>query len=459
MAHKTQGTNSGLPTPPIERWLTPVRRFLHIESASGIVLLACTVLALALANSPLAGWYASLWKTRVELSIGGLHLDGDLGHLVINDGLMAIFFFVIGLEIKRELVAGELREVRKALLPVFAAVGGMLLPACVYLALQWGEPGQRGWAIPMATDIAFVVGVLALFGPRIPLGLKILLLSLAIVDDLGAVLVIAFGYTAALAWNWLAVAVLGLVVTSGLNRLGVRSVGVYVLCGVVIWLAVYKSGIHPTVAGVLLGLLTPANAWVGDTTFRTVVGRLWERLRGGAPQDDRRHADLDQLQFAAREAVSPLQRLENELHPWVSFVIMPVFALANAGVALEVSGLVEPVAFASAAGLVLGKPVGILLFCWLAVALGLAALPDGVTWRMLVGGACLAGIGFTMALFINGLAFPVAVFPTKEAAGKLGVLLGSLVSALLGVGILLWALGGHAPAHDSREGETADSGM
>ncbi|MBA4067053.1 MAG: Na+/H+ antiporter NhaA [Isosphaera sp.] len=438
----------GLPASPVERWLTPVRRFLHVEAASGIVLLACTVLALGLANSPLAGWFASIWKTKVGLDVGGLRLAGDIGHLVINDGLMAIFFFVVGLEIKRELIAGELREVRKALLPVVAALGGMLAPAAVYLALQWGQPGERGWAIPMATDIAFVVGFLALFGSRVPFGLKILLLTLAIVDDIGAVLVIAVVFTGSLAWGWLGVAALGIALTYGLNRAGVRSVGVYVLVGIVIWAAVYKSGVHPTVAGVLLGLLTPASAWVGDKTFLAVFGGLWDRLRGYGAEDELRHADLDQLQFAAREAVSPLHRLEAALHPWVAFGIMPLFALANAGVPLQAAGMGDPVALAVAAGLVVGKPVGIVLFCWLAVRLGLVKLPDGVTWPLLVGGACLAGIGFTMALFINGLAFPAAEFPAREAAGKVGTLIGSAVSAVLGAGIILLAV---------RRGRSAES--
>lgn len=431
---------AALPTRPVERWLSPVRRFLHVESASGVVLVACTALALGLANSPLAGWYAAIWKTEVGLSVGGFRLAGDLGHLVINDGLMAIFFFVIGLEIKREIVAGELREMRKALLPIAAAAGGMVVPAAVYLALQWGQPGQRGWAIPMATDIAFVVGFLALFGPRVPFSLKILLLSLAIVDDLGAVLVIAFVFTGSLAWGWLAAAAAGVALIYTLNRIGVRSVGVYVLVGAAVWVAVYKSGVHPTVAGVLLGLLTPAGAWVGDKTFVAVVGELWGRLRGYESGDEQRYADLDRLQFAAREAVSPLHRLETALHPWVAFGVMPLFALANAGVPLQVSGIGDPVAVAVAAGLAVGKPVGIVLACWLAVGLGLTRLPDGVGWPLLAGGACLAGIGFTMALFINGLAFPAAEFPAKEAAGKVGTLSGSLVSAVVGAGMILLAL-------------------
>jgi NhaA family Na+:H+ antiporter len=432
-------TKNKLPLPkrPVERLLSPVRRFLHIESASGVALLVCTAVALGLANSPFAAAFAALWHTHVELAVGGFRLAGELGHLVINDGLMTIFFFVVGLEIKREIVAGELRDVRKATLPIFAALGGMIAPALVYLAMQWGQPGQRGWAVPMATDIAFVVGVLALFGPRVPFSLKILLLSLAIVDDLGAVLIIAFVLTGSIAWTWLAAAATGFAIVMLLNRIGVRAVEVYVMVGAVIWLAVYESGVHPTVAGVLLGLLTPSSAWVGDQTLFSVVGELWNRLQRSEPTQSEWNRSLVNLQFAAREAVSPLQRLETSLHPWVAFIIMPVFALANAGVALEPAGLREPVAMAVAAGLIIGKPVGILFFCWLSVRLKLSALPHGVSWSMLAGGACLAGIGFTMALFINGLTFPPDEFPGKEAAGKIGTLLGSLVSAIVGASILI----------------------
>jgi NhaA family Na+:H+ antiporter len=391
----------------VDRWLAPLTRFLHVEAASGIVLLACTSVALGLANSPIAEWFAGIWKTPVSLSLGAFTLSGDVGHLVVNDGLMTIFFFVVGLELKRELVHGELRDPRKALLPIFAALGGVVLPAAIYLALQWGEPGQRGWAIPMATDIAFVVGFLALYGRSVPIGLKILLLSLAIVDDLVAVLIIAFVFTDAIGWIWLgwAVGAFGLVYL--LQRVGVRPVGVYVVVGVFIWLAFLQSGVHPTVAGVLLGLLTPAGAWVGQT---------------------------------APGGVSPLHRLEDGLHPWVAFAIMPVFALANAGVAISLSSVADPVSIAVGAGLAVGKPVGILLLCGLAIRLRITNLPEGVSWSMLAGGACLAGIGFTMALFLNGLAFPVAEFPAQEAAGKLGTLIGSVVSAALGATMLSYGL-------------------
>jgi Na+:H+ antiporter, NhaA family len=425
---------------PVERWLAPVTRFLHIEAASGVVLLACTAVALVVANSPAAAWFASVWKTPVSLSIGGFALLGDVGHLIVNDGLMTVFFFVVGLEVKREMVHGEFRDPRKALLPLFAALGGVLMPAAIYLALQWGEPGQRGWAVPMATDIAFVVGFLALFGTRVPFGLKILLLSLAIVDDLVAVLIIAFVFTETLAWGWLGLAAGAFGLVHAFHRIGVRSISVYALIGAFIWLAFLRSGVHPTVAGVLLGLLTPAHAWVGQKTLADVLMAAWQRASREGRESSSARADVERTQFAAREAVSPLQRLEDGLHPWVAFVIMPLFALANAGVLLTPSSLGESVAVAVAASLVIGKPVGILLLCGLAVRLRVTSLPDGVTWGMLAGGACLAGIGFTMALFLNTLAFPVAHFPADEAAGKIGTLAGSVVSAALGSLVLASAL-------------------
>jgi len=428
-----------LPVARVDRWLAPVTRFLHIEATSGVVLLACTAAALVVANSPMAAWFANVWKTPVSLSIGAFTLTGDVGHLIVNDGLMTIFFFVVGLEVKREMVHGELRDPKKALLPLFAALGGVMMPAAIYLALQWGEPGQRGWAVPMATDIAFVVGFLALFGTRVPFGLKILLLSLAIVDDLVAVLIIAFVFTETLVWAWLGWAAGAFGLVYAFHRIGVRSIGVYVLIGAFIWLAFLQSGVHPTVAGVLLGLLTPAHAWVGQKTLADVLMGAWQRASGDG-SDSGARADVWRAQFAAREAVSPLQRLEDGLHPWVAFVIMPLFALANAGVILSPSSLGEPVAVAVAGALALGKPVGILLLCVLAVRLRVTSLPDGVTWGMLTGGACLAGIGFTMALFLNALAFPVADFPAYEAAGKIGTLVGSIASAVLGSVVLSVAL-------------------
>lgn len=428
---------ASLPAVPVDRWLAPVQRFMHIEAASGVVLLACTAVALILANSPASYWFAGLWKTAVSVSVGGFTLAGDVGHLIVNDGLMTIFFFVVGLEIKRHMVHGELRDPRKALLPLFAALGGVLMPAAIYLTLQWGEPGQRGWAVPMATDIAFVVGFLALFGSRVPFGLKILLLSLAIVDDLIAVLIIAFVFTESIAWNWLVLAGAAFGLVYVFNRIGIRSIGVYLLIGVCIWFAFLQAGVHPTVAGVMLGLLTPATAWIGQRTFADVLKDAWDRARHDADDPETSTVDVAVASVVVREAVSPLQRLEQGLHPWVAFGIMPLFALANAGVALEPAGLVDPVAVSVAVALAVGKPVGILLLCTLAVRAGLTSLPAGVTWPILAGGACLAGIGFTMALFLNSLAFAGSGLPGAEAAGKVGTLAGSMVSALVG-SLVLW---------------------
>jgi Na+:H+ antiporter, NhaA family len=350
----------------------------------------------------------------------------------VNDGLMAIFFFVVGLEIKRELVDGELSEWRKAALPVVAAVGGMVAPAVIYLILPHPPEARAGWGIPMATDIAFVVGFLALLGPRVPPGLKILLLSLAIADDIGAVLVIAVAYTAELNFGMLGLAAVGFALIVLLNRLGVRSVAVYTLVGAVIWLGFLKSGVHPTVAGVLLGLLTPARPWLDESSVRRALAGAGERSR---LEDAREQGEetMAQVAAAARETISPLQRLETALHPWVSFVIMPVFALGNAGVAVEPGALSHPVALAVAAGLLFGKPLGIVLFSWLAVRAGVVALPLGVNWRVMMGAGCLAGIGFTMALFIAGLALPSDLLD----AGKIGILTGSLASAVLGSVLLI----------------------
>ena len=428
-----------LPSSPVYEWLSPLRRFLQVQAASGIVLLVCAIVALGLANSPWAHAFASFWHMPVQVAIGSFSLSGTLGHLVVNDGLMTIFFFVVGLEIKRELVTGELNDPRKALLPILAAVGGMVVPALVYLGLQWGEPGQQGWAIPMATDIAFVVGLLAMFGSRVPLGLKVFLLSLAIVDDLGAILIIAFVFSKSLMWGWLAVAAAGLAVTILFNYIGVRLIAVYVMVGAVVWFAFLQSGIHPTVAGVLLGLLTPATAWIGNRTFTQLLEDLWE---GDAQQEfllAENPKKIKRLSSALQESDSPLHRLEVALHPWVAFIIMPTFALANAGVALELAALTQPVALAVTAGLVIGKPVGIMLACLIAIGLKVTSLPTGVTWTMLFSGACLAGIGFTMALFLNTLTFPVPEEATSEAAGKIGTLLGSLISAVLGAVLLLAA--------------------
>lgn len=428
---------SHLPIAPVRRLVRPLVRFLQIESASGIVLLACAVLALVFANSPLAPRYHAFWHTPIELQIGTVRIGGELGHFVVNDVLMTIFFFVVGLEIKRELVAGELRDPRKAALPVIAALGGMVVPAGIYLALQAGQPGVRGWGIPMATDIAFVVGAMAILGPRVPFGLKIMILSLAIADDIGAVVVIAIFYSTGLNWAALGLAVLGFGIMWVLNRIGVRALSVYVIVGIALWFAFHHSGVHPTMTGVVLGLLTPSRAWVGPEALRLSVADLAARLEEDGTAEP---AEYALIAFAAKESISPLERLEHRLHPWVGFIIMPLFALANAGVHVEASELAHPVALTVALGLFLGKPIGVVLFSYLAVRLGIARLPQSVNWWVLLGGGCLAGIGFTMSLFVAGLA--LADDAHLLAAGKIGTLTGSVCSAILGTAVLLVVLRG-----------------
>jgi Na+:H+ antiporter, NhaA family len=426
-------SESALPSEPIDRILEPLARFLDVEAAGGVLLLGCTAIALVAANSPIADSYLGFWSTRIGLTVGDFEVVHSLKHW-INDALMAVFFFVIGLEVKRELVSGELRDLRQAALPIAAALGGMLAPALIFLALQRGEPGARGWGIPMATDIAFVVGCLALLGPRAPRSLRVFLLSVAIADDIGAILVIAVGYTESVNLGWLAAGVAGIFGVMGLSRLGVRRVSVYVVVSAPIWLAFHESGVHATIVGVALGLATPTRAWVGNETLQFSADRIGRYLRGESwTSAGQRHHALRELETAARETLSPLERIETALHPWSSFAIMPIFALANAGVPVATSALRDPIASAVLAGLLLGKPLGILLFSVVAVRTGVAQLPEGVGWGVLASGGCLAGIGFTMALFIAGLALDGALLD----AAKLGVLGASLFSAAAGM-LGLW---------------------
>jgi NhaA family Na+:H+ antiporter len=406
---------------PVARMVAPFVDFLHVESSSGLVLLLCTLVALLLANSPLAGAFGALWQRPFGITLGDFSLHKPL-LLWINDGLMALFFFVVGLEIKREIVSGELAEPRKALLPIVAALGGMIVPASLFLICLRGRPGLHGWGIPMATDIAFVVGFLTLLGPRVPAGLKIFLLTLAIADDLGAVLVIGFAYTADLQVLPLALAGVGVALVLFLRYIGVRAVAVYTLVGFGIWFGFLKSGVHPTLAGVLLGLLTPARPLVRQRVLLDIVGDLFARLR----------QTRDGGSQSVTETQSPAERLETMLHPWVAFAIMPIFALANADVAIDFVKLASPVALGVAVGLVLGKPLGIVLFSWISVRIGATRLPRGVNWWVMIGAGCLGGIGFTMSLFIAGLAYEDIFL----ADAKIGVLFGSTLSAILGCLIL-----------------------
>jgi NhaA family Na+:H+ antiporter len=425
-----------LPQAPIGRLVGPFTRFLHVEAASGIVLLLFTAAALALANSPLADGFLGIWKTSLGIEVGDFQLRHSLKHW-INDGLMAVFFFVIGLEVKREIVLGELRDIRRAALPIAAAIGGMVVPAAIYLSLQAGQPAERGWGIPMATDIAFVVGCMAVLGSRIPHGLRVLLLSLAIADDIGAILVIAIGYTDAIHWGALAWGLVGIAGVSALARLGVRSFPIYTALGAGVWFAFHESGIHATIAGVVIGLMTPARAYLSESLFGQILSQATQVLRGGGFGSlSDRAGRVRRFQRAARELISPVEFLEGVLHPWVAFLIMPLFAFANAGVPFELSDLGDPVALAVGISLVIGKPLGIVAVSALAVRLGLANLPEGVGWGALAGGGFLAGIGFTMALFIAGLALDGAALN----AAKVGILAGSAVAAVAGMGILIAVL-------------------
>lgn len=436
---------SPLPTVPVDRILKPISRFLHIQSSSGLVLLAFTVAALALANSPVSEGFLAFWQTTVGFSAGTFEIRHSLKHW-INDGLMVIFFFVIGLELKRELVLGELKSLRAAALPIAAALGGMAVPAGLFLVLQYGQPGHRGWGIPMATDIAFVVGCLALLGKRVPHSLRILLLSLAIADDMGAILVIAVGYTNGVHLAALGLGLLGIGVVTLMAGLGVRSVSVYTLLGILIWFGFHESGVHATIAGVILGLITPVRPWINE---RLLVGffRSVEDFLQGAPAADmhRRQELLRTVERATREATSPVERLEALLHPWVGFVIMPLFAFANAGVQIRTEALMHPVTLAVVLGLVVGKPLGIVLSSWLAVQSGLAKLPDTISWSVLAAAGVLAGIGFTMSLFIAGLALNDLLLDPA----KIGVLVASTICGALGMTLLVWLLPKSETAHSA----------
>ena len=424
----------------------PFARFLKIEAAAGGLLLLAVLVALILANSAWSSPFIAFWETPIGLHFGALDFSRSLRHW-INDGLMTLFFFLISLELKREIVLGELRNLRSAMLPFAAALGGMLVPVALYLALTVGKPGMHGWGTVMATDTAFVIGCLALFGTRIPPALRLFLLSLAIFDDVGAILVVAVGYGEALNWSALALAALGLGIVAGAARLGIRSIPIYFLMGGLIWLCFDASGVHATITGVILGLMTPTRIWVSDTRLRAILGSVLAYPTGehwSGDTADRR--DLQQAGRAVVESLSPLERLEMMLHPWVGFTVMPIFALANAGVAITGVDLGQSVSLAILAGLVLGKPVGVLGFSWLAVKLGLAARGASLSWPFLAAAAFLTGIGFTMSLFIAGLAFS----PATLDAAKLGILAGSSISAAIGLAMLVWITSRKRIAFDLR---------
>ncbi|HEX2840754.1 Na+/H+ antiporter NhaA [Hyphomicrobium sp.] len=393
-------------------------KFVHHEASGGVMLLMAAMLALLLANSPLAALYGALLDTHLSVKIGEWGIDKNLLHW-INDGLMAIFFFHVGLEIKRELVEGELSTVKQAALPALGALGGMIVPALIYIGINRNDPHAiAGWAIPTATDIAFAVGVLALVGSRIPPALKIYLLALAIIDDLGAILIIAFFYTYNLSMMALLLAGLGVVGLVVLNRRGVTSTAAYVLMGFFVWLCVLKSGVHATLAGVITAFAIPLTPIVNGDRHKT--------------------------------SESLASRLQENLHPWVNFGVLPAFAFANAGVSLAgltLAKLVSPIPLGIALGLLVGKAIGVFGFSSLAIAFGAGSRPEGASWTQLFGVSVLAGIGFTMSLFIGMLAFPE---PQYAADIRIGVLSGSICAALIGYLILTRAKPALAPPSSAK---------
>jgi NhaA family Na+:H+ antiporter len=426
--------SAGLPPEFADRFTEPFARFLKIEAAAGGMLLIATIVALILSNSAWSTPFLAFWETPIGLHAGSLDFTRSLRHW-INDGLMTFFFFVIALELKRELVLGELRNLRAAALPFAGALGGMLVPVSLYLALMKGQPGMHGWGTVMATDTAFVIGCLALLGSRIPPTLRLFLLSLAIFDDVGAIAVVAVGYGDALNWAALAFAMLGLIAVAGSASLGIRSVPFYFLLGGVIWLCFDASGIHATITGVILGLMTPTHGWVSDKRLRAILDRVLSHPIGDYwSGDTTERRDLRRAGTALTETLSPVERMEMMLHPWAGFVVMPIFALANAGVEIYGADLRQPVSVAIFAGLVFGKPIGVLTFSWLAVRLGLATRALRLSWPLLAAGSLLTGIGFTMSLFIAGLAYDPAILN----AAKIGILAGSAVSAAAGLLMLFW---------------------
>ncbi|WP_133485167.1 Na+/H+ antiporter NhaA [Aliiroseovarius marinus] len=395
----------------MEKTLSRIQAFMKLEASAGLILMGVALLAMLAANTALAPYYDSFLNTNVRAGIGGFEISKP-ALLWINDGLMAIFFFLVGLEIKREVLTGELSSFDKAVLPVLAAIGGMAIPGLVFVALNWSTPENlNGWAIPTATDIAFALGILALLGTRAPVALKVFLLAIAIIDDLGAIVIIAVFYTSELSTNALTLSMLGFALAVALNRMGVQRVAPYLIIGVFMWVFVLKSGVHATLAGVLIALTIPLKAKDGDKAL--------------------------------------LYKLEHELHPWVAFLILPVFAFANAGVSLQgisFSDLMQPLPLGIAAGLFIGKQIGVFGATWIGVKSGLARLPEGVTWHHVYGVACLTGVGFTMSLFIGSLAF--GADETMNAV-RLGVISGSILSGLVGFAVLRTASSQPKAAQDA----------
>jgi NhaA family Na+:H+ antiporter len=422
-------------TPLFAAVVRPVQAFLRLEAASGVVLLSCAVAALVLANTSAADAWRGLLGTPLELAAGPLRARFTVAALV-NDGLMTIFFFVVGMEIKRELAVGELRTVRQAILPLIGAAGGMLLPAAIFLAFNWSGPGRAGWGIPMATDIAFCVGVLTLLRSRVPHALVVFVTALAIFDDIGGILVIALFYGHGLALPWLAAAAAVVAALVAMSRAHVRSGVAYAVAGALLWYALHHAGIHATIAGVIAGLAIPARSRSLPRTVLEDLARHAAALVRRSADEELDSAAILEVEERLEELEAPAQRFIHLLHPWVAFGVMPLFALANSGVdlrALDAAQLTGPVAVGIAVALLVGKSVGIFAFTWVAIRRG-APAPGAASPARLLGVATVAGIGFTVALFIAGLAF--AHDPALLDQAKVGILAGSLVSGIVGAMVL-----------------------
>ncbi|WP_443946993.1 Na+/H+ antiporter NhaA [Pedobacter sp. AW1-32] len=432
--------NKSMNKTPIEKIMEPVSRFIHMEYTSGIVLLLSVIIAITWANSPFHDFYEKLWHINFSVGFDNFMLSHPL-HTWINDGLMAIFFFVIGLELKREFMEGELSSLQKASLPMTAALGGMLVPAAIYFLINKGTDAEHGWGIPMATDIAFALALLSMASKHIPVSVKVFLSALAVADDLGAVLVIAFFYTEQIHFlplliglGFLALLIIG-------NKLGIRSTAFYLLIGIGVWIGFLLSGVHATIAGVLVAFTIPAVTRINEESYSSNLRKLSYDFQVDIPErgkliTPKQNKTIQKVRSLSMAAETPLQTIEHALHPWVAFGIMPLFALSNAGIVISTdffSSIANPVSAGIAFGLIIGKFTGILVFCYIMVKFRWSRLPEGASWKHIAGVALLAGIGFTMSLFISGLAFKNQLFVDQA---KYGILLASLIAGILGTIVL-----------------------
>ena len=429
-----------MPKSPIDQLIKPVSKFIHQEHTSGIVLLLSVLAAIVWVNSPWQESYHHFWNITFSVGVGSAVLNHPL-HVWINDGLMAIFFFVIGLELKREFMEGELSSIKKAALPMMAALGGMLVPALIYFLINKGTDASHGWGIPMATDIAFALALLSVAGKHIPSYVKVFLSALAVADDLGAVLVIAFFYSTGISFLPLIIGLGFLAVLIVANLMGVRSSTFYLIIGFGVWVGFLLSGVHATIAGVLVAFAIPARTKVNEQEYVNCINHYIEDFKQeipnrGALTTPEQHQIIEQIKNISQDAETPLQKIEYALHPYVAFVIMPLFALANAGIIIGsdiFTAIINPVSIGVAAGLLIGKFIGVLSFTFIMVKVGLAQLPEKATWAHIIGVAVLAGIGFTMSLFISALAFHDAQMIDQA---KYGILLASILAGSLGLFLL-----------------------